>query len=597
MPASAIPPGAPQDWTRGQQSNQPYPPNSYGQVEQPAGPYPGGAPPGYGPNPMGAGLPPRIPVNSLVNEGALPEWLRNAAHSGALPPPAEPRGIVQGNPDARGSGYRQPPTAYPPVPPSPAGSGNLTAHHLFDESALPEWLRSGAAGQSPDLPTASPQALYGQGGYGMAGAGPQAGLIPDTGYPVAPAGAAFPSIEHAGSFQAPLSPESGLSAPSLIDSNALPQWLSGRPGDSSATNYGRDQARGIPGNSLVDENALPQWLRNEHPAPPNQAASSTWNGSPAGNQPMASWLNQGYGDASTPRMESPYAQPSAWTGYPTPMAAGKPANPGESYLPGTLAAGEFVDEAALPEWLRSQGGIPGMAPPPGTLPAGQPTKGAGSPGYVAPNLQEASLLANGGAAGTFSASDLIDPSALPDWVRGSEAGPAASFSSTAGWTNRQPVPPAPADSRSDQPAEMSAWPTVKQPAANGSFSPFSASSAEQGRERIPTSELPPWLSNDTSGAAGPGNAKRPTARQQPNPTGRRGRAGGMEPESPRNRGRRDRSYRSRMDYEASQNDVSFNEYDNYDAFDEYAGYDGRYQADRRHGQPERRGWRRFFGRK
>jgi hypothetical protein len=568
-------------------------------------------------------VPPRIAVNSLISEDALPEWLRNAAHSGALPPTAEPRGVVQGtgalggqgwdspqqdtgngpmrSPDARGSGqmaYRQPPAPHPAVPPSPVGSGSLSAHHLFDESALPEWLKSGAAGQSPDLPTASLQVPYGQVGYGAAGAGAPIDPIPDAGYPAAPAASAFPSIEHAGSFQASVSPESGLSGPSLIDTNALPQWLSGRPGVSSQVNYGRDQARGIPGGSLVDENALPQWLRNEHPAPPNQAASSTWNGPQAGNQSMPSWLNQGYADARTPGMESPYAQPSAWTGYPTPMAAGQPANPAESYLPGTLAAGEFVDEAALPEWLRSQGGIPGMAPPSGTLSAGQPKIGASSSGHVAPNLQEASLLANGSAAGTFSASDLIDPSALPDWVRGSEAGPAASFSSTAGWTNRQPVPPAPADSWSDQPAGAPAWSTTKQPAVNSAFNSSSASSAEPSyAASIPKSELPPWLANDPSRAAGPRNPKGPPARQQPNPSGWQDRSGGMDQESPRNMGRRAGAYGSRGAYDASLDDGSYDEYDNYSEYDDYTGYDEGYRADPRREQPERRGWRRFFGRK
>jgi hypothetical protein len=553
-------------------------------------------------------MPPRISVNSLVNEDALPEWLRSAAHSGALPPTAEPRGNVQGNgpmpsPDVRGSGqlsYRQPPSPYPAVPPSPVASGSLGAHNLFDESALPEWLKSGAAGQSPDLPMASPQVPYGQVDYGAAGSGAQLGPISGSGNPAAPAATAFPSIEYAGSYQAPPPPDSGLPGTSLIDTNALPQWLSGRPGGPSQVNYGRDQARGIPGSSLVDENALPQWLRNEHPAPPNQAASGPWNGSQAGNQSMPSWLNQGYADARTSRMESPHPQSSAWTGYPTPMSAGQPVTGAESYLPGTLAAGEFVDEAALPEWLRSQSGIPGMAPPSGTQSAAQPKFSASSSAHIAPNLQEASLLANGSAAGTFSASDLIDPSALPDWVRGSEAGPAASFSSTAGWTNRQPVPPAPETPWSDQPAGVPAWSTAKQPAANSAFNSTSASTAEPSYAApIPNSELPSWLTSDSPGAAGSRNPgpKGPPARQQPGPSGWPDRSGGRDPESQRSRGRRPDAYGPRGAYDTSLDDGTFDGYDDYSEFDDYSGYDEGYRADPRREQPERRGWRRFFGRK
>jgi hypothetical protein len=570
-------------------------------------------------------MPPRISVNSLINEDALPDWLRNAAHSGALPPTAEPRGMTPGtgalggrgwespqqpvgngplpSPDARGSGpltYHQPPSSYQGVPPSPVGSGSLGARHLFDESALPEWLKSGTAGQGPDLPTASLQGPYGQVGYGAAGAGAPVAPIPNSGNPAAPSAAAFPSIEHAGSFQAPLSPESGLSGTSLIDTNALPQWLSGIPGGPSQVNYGREQARGIPGSSLVDENALPQWLRNEQPATPNQAASSTWNGPQAGNQSMPSWLNQGYADdARTPHMESSYTQSSAWTGYPTPMTAGQPANPAESYLPGALAAGEFVDEAALPEWLRSQSGIPGMAPPSGTLSAGQPKIGTHSSGHAAPNLQEASLLANGGAAGTFSASDLIDPSALPDWVRGSEAGPAASFSSTAGWTtNRQPVPPAPETPWSDQPTGAPAWSTAKRPTANSAFNSMNASSAGPSyAAAIPNNELPSWLANDPAGPAGPRNPKGPPARQQPGPSGWQDRAGGMDSASPRSMGGRADAYGSRGAYDTPPDDVSFDDFEDYSEFDDYSGYDEGYRADPRREQPERRGWRRFFGRK
>jgi hypothetical protein len=71
----------------------------------------------------------------------------------------------------------------------------------------------------------------------------------------------------------------------------------------------------------------------------------------------------------------------------------------------------------------------------------------------------------------------------------------------------------------------------------------------------------------------------------------------MAPEGPSNVGRRAGTYGSRGAYDASLDDRAFDEYDNYSDFDDYSGYDEGYRADPRREQPERRGWRRFFGRK
>src|SRR5262249_53441886 len=148
------------------------------------------------------------------------------------------------------------------------------------------------------------------------------------------------------------------------------------------------------------ETALPQWLRSEQPTPSNQPTATSWHAPATANDSMPSWLNQDYSDSRSPHVESPLSGSSAWNRYVGSGPAGQPAMPSPGMVPGTIAAGEFIDESALPEWLRSQGGAADPGSPP-----------------------------NGTGATTFSASDLIDPAALPDWVRDSEAGPSATFSS------------------------------------------------------------------------------------------------------------------------------------------------------------------------
>jgi hypothetical protein len=71
----------------------------------------------------------------------------------------------------------------------------------------------------------------------------------------------------------------------------------------------------------------------------------------------------------------------------------------------------------------------------------------------------------------------------------------------------------------------------------------------------------------------------------------------MDPESPRSTGGRAGAYGSHGAYNTSLDDGSFDEFEDYSEFDDYTGYDEGYRADPRREQPERRGWRRFFGRK
>ena len=590
IPKSAPPFDAQPDWMRSPDTNRPYSSGGTGSLEQQYPQYSGGVP---GTQP-GAGMPQRISMNSLVNDDALPEWLRSAANSGALPSrPAPPE--FPGTGSLSYAPYGQPPAARPPTP---TGSGNLRANNLFDESALPEWLRTGAAGQNPVLPPTSRQMPptpmengYPESGYSapLEGApmGP-AGSMGPVGGPRAPGpygASAFPGIEQAGSFQSPAPPQSGMPAPSLIDTNALPQWLSGRPeADRNFSGYGRDASLGIPAGSLVDENALPQWLRNEQRGTANPpAASSPWNASPAAHEPMPSWLNQGYADArGVPRMDGSPAQSSAWNSYVSTGTGslGQTMQPPPGTVPGTIAAGEFIDESALPEWLRSQGGTAAN----GAIPQAQPASSA--------------FPTTAASSTSFSASDLIDPAALPEWVRGSDAGPAATFSSTAGWTSRQPVPPPPETPSPAIPRnELPPWLTATSGTAPAS--PRRPQGAP-ARQHTP-SPSPVWQEqSENSGRLGPvgrrgagnprGTGAPPRGTGNPRGTGAPPRGTGSQRSAREPSGWDDNAYDHAGRYD--------NGYGDYDSYSGYDDYDDPGNGRQKGGQREHRGgWRRFFGRK
>lgn len=558
-------------------------------------------------------------MGSLVSEDALPEWLRQA--NADLAPQAAPSAAGWGAPAAPPSAAQpqynsmgaQP---FPPASPAysnygqnnqygfgasggPAyGSGGLSqgqslplasygqmpsgasfsgpanagtpANTLFDESALPDWMRQ--AGAQSSAVSASPYQQPSQAAapYQQMPGGPGANYSGYQGYqpPAPPPSNAFPSIDRAGAFQPVPQPSGGLSGQSLLDPNALPQWLGGQAGSpAQSASGGISPSGGMAAQSLVDESALPQWLRAQPdvPAPaapsipafsaPAPAQANGWSATPAAEEPLPPWLSQVYNDAKVPRTDALHQQASAnpWGangGYRSSVSgplsngpgAGRAAGPPQSGGAG-VSASQFVDESALPEWLRAQGAA-SMSPgamPSGAMPPAPPMPPAAIPSAamqmpspdaraIPPYIPPASSGAPDARSGmSFSASDLIDPDVLPQWVRGENGNAAAgnipsqeaTFSSTAGWTNNRPSPPGsgllpppppPSPSAaswqqaggSDQ---LSAWQseTPSSYGASRSFSPpppgsgpLPDESARFGGGRrqgggIPVEELPPWL--------------------------------------------------------------------------------------------------------
>ena len=162
-------------------------------------------------------------AHDLIDQTALPSWMSPNPQSVNPAAPAVSRGANE---------LKIYPQGYPQgVPPQQTfggpGSPLFSASDLVDRQSLPTWMSSGQANQpAPPLNQATWQ-------------GNPPPLPPQ---PPVPPGSADNGQQ------------SGLSASSLLDVNALPAWL--RNGQQ-----GQGAGNSLAAGSLVDMNALPSWLR------------------------------------------------------------------------------------------------------------------------------------------------------------------------------------------------------------------------------------------------------------------------------------------------------------------------------------------------
>ena len=308
-------------------------------------------------------------------------------------------------------------------PTAPDQGATFSRSTVFNDNSLPDWLRQGQAQMAAELQQAP-------------------------GYPAQPA----PGFESGTGFGAPTGTNSWGAAPqmSAYDANAWGQPPTASPFGASVGGPQEMRAR-----ELVEDDALPPWLRVQPdiPATPPAAeygasmgTNSAWPafGAPAQPEP---WMTQ-----AAPNQGMP-ASPT-WGAMPPPVAAMQP-DPFQTgnAAQNALSAADLVDEASLPDWLRTirepaapqqpqmdwgmtpqQGtgygapagtnsawpayGAPASQPAPGVWDSRQPTgqqdlsqidtgrwPSSGTPGAGNP-AQAAS------PQGQFSMSDLIDPGVL-----------------------------------------------------------------------------------------------------------------------------------------------------------------------------------------
>lgn len=203
-------------------------------------------------------VPPSSPgslsASSLVQPDSLPEWMRALQQTPAAPAPAQPAPAPAA----------VPPSSLPASPTAAASAApglSFSAHDLIDEKSLPSWMQSPAEKNGAQVPH-TPQ--------GFQPPADVRNIVPTASSPLPPP--ATPPASQGG--------QPGLAASSLLDMDALPQWLR-EGGAQSSGNMGVPQARGgvspngpaaqaasvpqengrVSASSFIDMNALPNWLR------------------------------------------------------------------------------------------------------------------------------------------------------------------------------------------------------------------------------------------------------------------------------------------------------------------------------------------------
>ena len=286
---------------------------------------------------------------SLINEDALPSWLRGG-NGGA--PVGSPSAFGQSNagwavppmPGA-GQGYGQPPMGgYPQQDYQQGGYPQAQQPwpqqgpaNPFDEAALPSWLTQ-AAGQSYAQPGTG---AYGTGTYGTNAY--STNQYPTGAYDGQQGFGAGHTRQvarrrriHRRRIRAWVDKWADKARAQGYDNQGLPSWMN--PATAGAPANGSGNARdGMPASSLIDEQSLPSWLRGANGA--GQA------GARPGEEPLPSWLTQMTGGAPA------YAPPAAPAG---PQNGWQPA-PAPRMGVASIPANQMVDDAALPDWLRAAG--------------------------------------------------------------------------------------------------------------------------------------------------------------------------------------------------------------------------------------------------
>jgi hypothetical protein len=267
-----------------------------------------------------------LAAQSLIDEQSLPSWMRKDGSSPAMP------------------------------------STGFEASSLVDAAALPDWMRSLQPQESsPVVQQPAPSA-------------PDA--APDWMRSLQPSQSSPSAMSDAG----PVAPAAkGFSARDLLDEKSLPSWMAQPDGAAALPNNGQPvQPGSLSPSSLIDQNALPAWMTQQDGAAANpnngKAAPANNNGqaiqlgslSPSSlidQNALPAWMQENGNSSSQVPSLPPQSSPS-WQA-PRPAAQPPLQGPSAQNAAGpneNLAASSFIDNNALPDWLRSESGQPSQPP-------------------------------------------------------------------------------------------------------------------------------------------------------------------------------------------------------------------------------------------
>ena len=394
-------------------------------------------PPLYEGKPPATSGPQKISGSDLLDDRSVPTWIREATQTSplanisdilAFTPPAS-------QPENRAYGGAQPST---PLASSGPLSDSLSARSLVEDESLPGWLRTVGDEEASATQKGSSASAY------EPGAAPQGGasgffsateLVDTQALPVwlksqgaqaEQTAAAQPKGQPGVSD----SPSGIFSAAELVDTHALPTWLRDQePNGTPEPSAGAAPAAPLGGVSgifsaaeLVDTHALPTWLKAQEQAGNASPAVSSASGVFEAVRPPSSKMTpmpagfaaQQTGAFSAAELVDTKALPT-WLKDAGPGAGAQssqsgakaPAREAES----KMSASELVDTGSLPVWLRGAEGASGSLSSPGAS-AGSFSAARGTPPSAAASDQ----------TGGFSAASLVDPQALPEWLRPAQSG-------------------------------------------------------------------------------------------------------------------------------------------------------------------------------
>lgn len=376
----------------------------------------------------------------------------------------------------------------------PAARPGFSVHDLVSEEALPDWLRQASAESAQ--PTQR-QPIPGTPGSPASSAYPPQQPPYPSAYPPAnqhqppaPGYGGYGSNGYGGNgyggnggYPSAQADEQPVQRP---DASAFPSL------ESAGSYQGPLAGGGMPASSLLDPNALPTWLGGQQ----GQAAPDGIRGgegmraqSLVDETALPGWMrNEPASPAQAPVAAPPPPAAPGWGGYPAAAAPG-----GYAGMP--MPMQQPMQSPAAPVPMNGQPGFSAnQLIDPGALPEWMRNQGqAGVP-------QPGGMPQPGAAAAVqpgWSASDLIDPSMLPGFVRGNEA-PA-------------PAPPPENNLARERTSRVPA-PPVANPAAERDFGASRAGTAHRGAvsrkhqaaRPLGENEKPGWLREESQGGYGQG---------------------------------------------------------------------------------------------